>query len=138
MTFIEWIDANLPRIKERMKTQKKALRQRPSGISACTYRVDGDPNNTAPENCCFIGYCIAPEHYSPLMDAPGVDTFVDIVAIRYPEAFGGLVIGNGSTEADLLHGLQGIHDNYPPTQWPSKFAEWLDAYQTYKQSLLAP
>lgn len=138
MTFIDWVDENLPRIKERVKTKKKAIRQWPSGISTYVYRVDGDPNNMAPENCCFIGYCIAPEHYNPRMDAQGSDTSVRSIVDNYPEAFGGLVNDATSAEIDLLMALQNIHDSFKPEQWDTEFASWLDQYQTYKQSQLAP
>lgn len=136
MTFIDWVDENLPRIKERLRFKVRAMHH---NVGECKYRLDGDANNMAPKNCCFIGYCIKPEHYKPEMDNRSIDTSVGSVVHRFPEAFGGLKLDDPEgLERAMMEKLQKIHDCGRIGDWDELFATWLDQYQTYKQSHLAP
>lgn len=75
---------------------------------SCRYRVDLNPDNLAPENCCFVGILIPPDKYYPELDKGGKSALSDEIKALFKCNLHRL---------NFLHRLQVIHDNYPPHLW---------------------
>lgn len=113
MTLQQWVDENWPKIAERVKHPVHAKDYK----NGCFYRVDGNGNNTNPENCCFIGACIPPEKYDRSFDVRDGDTSVGVIA---PEVWPDL----SKMTIFALADLQRIHDLYPQHMWPQLLVKW--------------
>ena len=114
-----------PSILERAKTKVKAVKILYDNSNVCYYRKDGNPQNTSPENCCFIGYGIKAELYKPSFENHNV-TYNDVL-----DAYCNSLGTNLTNRADSyelqywLHKIQQVHDqrSNKPEHWDSLLAE---------------
>lgn len=121
----QFILDSIPKLKERVKVESRALLKWGDVTSPqCRYRVDGDANNTAPENCCFVGVLIPPDKYKRSFEGKVVFGNEELV-----EA----LIGHRSTVAFMrvLDTLQDIHDTASEVDtgmmnWHGRFEEWVN------------
>lgn len=122
MTIKEWWEKNKPIIEERMTHPLVAG----SECGRCYYRKDENPDNLAPENCCFIGAAITPEEYklhpAELMNA---DAKLEEIGVKFSE--GDL----GVDQRESVNSLQRIHDFGYPQFWKLYYESWKNNHESY-------
>lgn len=109
-----------PKIIERSKFPVKAAILLEGERDVCQYRVDANPDNTAPENCCFIGVCITPKEYSVAKKRGAVE-----ISIRHDNPFAAFLRSNGIrlSKDNRDHFrlwcslVQNVHDSQDPKDW---------------------
>lgn len=109
MTLFEAQNKVWPTIIERAKTKVKAVNSR----DQCMYRVDGDANNMAPENCCFAGILITPENYKGVENKNLCDDRVSDALLESQ----GIKLENTREFIYWMNQVQMIHDQYPTDKW---------------------
>ncbi len=121
MTLREAQDILWPLILERAKTKAKAARK---GNYLCMYRVDGDAENMAPENCCFAGAMINPAMYSSELEDNSVGTLVGTYCPVLAAICASHDIPSDITGLKVwLRQVQNVHDEAVVCLWDKKLSE---------------
>lgn len=113
MTLREAQDILWPKILERANTLTKAAMT--NGV--CMYRIDGDADNTSPENTCFVGCLIKPGKYSRELEN-GTAMLPQIVK----------AVSDGHDIPDTpylgrwLYEIQVVHDTRDPCVWAERLS----------------
>lgn len=109
---------SMPKLKKRVRVKSKAQSlNRSTAVMTCRYRADGKGDNTALENCCFIGYLIPPENYRSKFEGANCAKLDGLVL--------GLPAGKMSVEMiQFLVDLQWIHDLSRVNEWDAEFSKW--------------
>lgn len=108
-----------PMIVERSKFHVRAATDQ-----NCKYRVDGNPDNLAPKNCCFAGVLITPDVYRMAISGPTSVLVESVINNTVP--FNMLCESQEITFGDKqerihfatwMRQVQNIHDNSKPADW---------------------
>lgn len=95
----------------------------------CRYRADGNGDNTALGNCCFIGCLIVPENYQSKFEGHSCAKLNGIAL--------GLPAGKMSVEMiQFLTDLQWIHDLDRVDEWGAEFSNWAKTVQKRAKEVL--
>lgn len=109
---------SMPKLKKRARVKSKAQSlNRSTAVMMCRYRADGKGDNTALENCCFIGCLIPPENYRSKFEGHS--------CMKLNGSVLGLPAGKMSVEMiRFLTDLQWIHDLDWVNEWGAEFSNW--------------
>lgn len=105
MTVQEAKEWAWPKIVERAKVKEAAV----DTEGTCRYRVDGNGNNTSPENCCFVGVLVSPDNYDLKMEGH----YPESVELQFPGTFP----CERPEFLEWLESIQKIHDYMSMSSW---------------------